>query len=270
MRTVLQIDWFIDPNPELLPIWLIALGLEAMFVGASWQVLQQMSGYRQSTKLERSIAVFGVGLGYLFLTLSVLRTSYGSYAGYLYLVFRGVEGVAATHIYLKAFNFLRGKGSGGNLKNKAKHLLVVFFVAALGGYLILKGLVERPRFGGIWYDVSLIYTVMVALLSFLAVRWRYRDITADLNSGVILGLAMCIAGAQIFGFSLTGDILLTAAGSVVYSVGFWFSVYLMWGEVLTGSSGGEVNRASSTCPHCQQPLPKGIHNQFCPHCGNSI
>lgn len=281
----LQLDWVVDTNPRLLPVWLIALGLEAMFLGLAWQLLRRADGYQQVSSLERALAVGGIGLGYLFLTLSVLRTAYGGYAAYLYLLFRGVEGVAATHIYLKLYDVLQGRGFGGSLAARAKHLLAVFFVLALGGYLVLKALVGQPRVGGVWYDLSMVYTVGVATLTFLAVRWRYRNVAAELNDGIVLGLALCIAGAHIFGFSLPGEVLLTLGGGVAYSAGFWGSAVLLWGQVASGRRGqrgggagrsgkggqrGGPGQSRRVCPHCGQSLPSGTANNFCPHCGKAV
>jgi len=266
MVSPFQIGWYIEPEPALLPIWLIALGLEAMFIAGTHQALDNVSGYQDLTRLERAIAAGGVAFGYLFLTLSVLRTNYGWYAGFLYLVFRGVEGVAAIHMYAKVYNFLRGKGFGGSYTARAKHMLAVFFVLALGLYLTIKALVGSSRIGGVWYNLSMVYTGVVAVVSVLAVRWRYRDIAREVPNGVVGGLALCIAGAQIFGFTLAGDIVLSIAGSVVYSIGFWVAAYLLWGEIITDA----VQSSPSTCTHCQQSLPTDHQPQYCPHCGNQV
>lgn len=266
MLLPLQISWFVGPDPALLPTWLIALGLEAMFFGGTYQVLQNVPNYQNVSRLEKTIAAGGVALGYLFLTLSVLRTAYAEYAAFLYLVFRGVEGVAATHLYVKVYNVLQGKGLGGNYVAKAKHMLGVFFIFGLGSYLALKAILGTPRVAGYWYNLSMVYTGVVAAVSVMAVRWRYRDLAKDLNTGVVGGLALCIAGAQIFGFTLAGDIALTLAGSVVYSFGFWVSAYLLWGKIITG--GNPAPR--SDCPNCQQTLPTGQRPQYCPHCGTSL
>lgn len=196
MQSVNQVGWFIDPSPSLLPIWLITLGLEAMFLGGTHQVLKHVDEFQAVSQIERAIATGGIGLGYLFLTLSVLRTSYAEYAAFLHLVFCGVEGVAATHIYLKLIRF------SSDYLAKAKHLLAVFFVLVLGSYLVVKALVGSPTAFGIQYNLAIVYTIVVATLSALAVRWRYRTIAQELNPGVVGGLALCIAGSQIFAFDL--------------------------------------------------------------------
>lgn len=261
----LQIGWFLDPEPSVLPIWLIALGLEAMFLGGTYQAFENFSGLQNISQIERAVAVGGLGFGYLFLTLSVLRTSYAGYAAFLYLVFRGVEGVAATHLYVKIYELLQGKGLSGNYALKAKHILVVFFVFALGSYLVLKAIVDAPQVAGYQYDLTMVYTGVVATVSVLAVRWRYRDVAKELNSGIVGGLALCIAGSQIFGFSLTGDVLLTVAGSLIYSLGFWISAYFLWADIIMGST-----HSSNTCPQCQQTPPGGTTPQYCPHCGHEL
>lgn len=266
MQSVNQVGWFIDPSSSLLPIWLIALGLEAMFLGGTHQVLKRVDEFQAVSQIERAIATVGIGLGYLFLTLSVLRTSYAEYAAFLYLVFRGVEGVAATHIYLKLIRFFQGKGFSSDYLAKAKHLLVVFFVLVLGSYLVVKALVGSPTAFGIQYNLAIVYTIVVATLSALAVRWRYRTIAQELNPGVVGGLALCIAGSQIFAFGLGGDIALSIAGSIVYTIGFWASAYLLLGDIIFDTN----DSSSNECPHCHGSLPSNQQAQYCPHCGNAI
>lgn len=266
MSGPIQLSWFADPYPELLPIWLIAFGLEAMLFGVVYPITQNAPGFQRVSRVERIIATAGVALGYLFLTLSVLRTSYAAYAVYLHLLFRGVEGAAAPHLYVKVYDLLKGNGYGGSLGTKVKHKLAVLFVLALGAYLAVKAVVGMPQIGGYWYNLGMVYTVVVASVTALAVRWRYREISDELNSGVVMGLALCIAGAQVYGFTLAGDIALTVAGSVVYAIGFWASAYYHIDSVVTSSSPPTTGR----CPHCQQPLPPDQQPKFCPHCGNSV
>lgn len=265
MQSVNQVGWFMHPDPSLLPIWLMMLGLEAMFLGGTHQVLKRVDEFQSVSQIERSIATGGIGLGYLLLTLSVLRTNYAAYAAFLHLVFRGVEGVAATHLYLKLIRFFQGKGFAGDYIAKAKHLLAVFFVLALGGYLIMKVLVGSPTAFGIQYNLAIVYTVVVAALSALAVRWRYRAIAQELNPGVVAGLALCIAGSQIFAFDLGGDIALSIVGSIVYSIGFWASAYLLLGDIILDTN----DSSSNECPHCQGSLPSNKPAHYCPHCGNA-
>lgn len=266
MFLLLQLDWFVDPRPAALPIWLIALGLEAMFIGSVWQVTREVPGFSSLSPVERLVGVCGLGLGYFFITLSVLSTAYGVYAGFLYILFRAVEGVAALHIFYRIYDFVRGEGLESDLTKRVKHLLLTFFIMALSIYLLLKVLVVGPVLGGIWYDISVIYTVSVATLSFLAVRWRYRHISSELNSGIVFGLALCIAGAQIFGFSLTGDVLLMFAGSVVYSAGFWGSAYALWGNALFKNNMSRKSR----CENCQGTVPASSNANYCPHCGATL
>ena len=261
---VLQVGWFTDPAPADLPVWLIALGLEAVFLGVVWQVVSELSGFEGLSGVERLLGVGGTGLGYLFLTLSVLRSSYGVYAAFLFLLFRGVEGVAGVHLLARILAFLRGGGLDGNLGPRVRHLLVVFFVTALGSYLVVKGLLGRPVVAGVWYDVAVVYTVGTAVLAFLAVRWRFRDVADEVNPGVTSGLALCIAGAQVFGFSLAGDVLLTLAGSVVYSAGYWVGALSLFGWVVLPGRGG------TDCPDCGADIFGASGSNYCPHCGGKL
>jgi hypothetical protein len=77
----------------------------------------------------------------------------------LYLVFRGVEGVTATHIFYRIYQFVREGSLETTVTKRARHLPVAFFVLALGAYLILDGLAGRPVIGSVRYDLTAVYTV---------------------------------------------------------------------------------------------------------------
>jgi hypothetical protein len=69
---ILQINTITDPVPSDLPIWLITLGIEAMILGVVIYEAKQRGVYSQYAHRERLVGVFGLGIGYFFLTLSLI------------------------------------------------------------------------------------------------------------------------------------------------------------------------------------------------------
>jgi hypothetical protein len=260
MDVLLQTNWLIDPVPRTLPIWLLSLGLEAMFLGIVVQAMRESGVLSQLTSRERLVGVLGTGAGYFFLSLSVIRTSYGAYAAFLFVLFRTLEGAAAVQIYARILAFLQDGSLPGDFKAKFRHYLVTFFIIALGSYLVLHVLIRGPFLRGFWYDLSLVYTVTSATLAYVSVRWRLRDVQSDINGAVIAGIAVCIAGAQIYGFSLTEDVLLSVVGGVVYAIGFWSAAWFLFGDRLLGSD-------PNTCSNCDFDHSSYTSPSYCPNCG---
>ncbi|MGB9958823.1 hypothetical protein ACOZ4B_20885 (plasmid) [Haloferax prahovense] len=205
-----------------------------------------MGLYSQFRVRERIFGVFGLGVGFLFFSLSVLRTSYGMYAIFLYLLFRVVEGVAVVQFYRRVLDFLKTKSLSGNLSAKIRYHLLVLFIIAVGSYLVLQVITSELYIHAFWYDIQLIYTMVSFLLAFIGVRWRLRKVKTEYNIAVISGIGLCIAGAQTFDFAGTTDIVLSFAGAGAYSVGFWIAALFLLKEVVTPTT--------SKCTNCGENL----------------
>jgi len=262
MLGVLQTNWFADPLPPTLPIWLIALGLESMFIGIAVKSAKEMSLWSKLNQRQQVVGVFGIAFGYFFAALSIISTSYRLYSIYLFLVFRTLEGAAAVQIFRKIIAFFRSGTVSSNLKAKIRHKLVGFFILVIGLYLMFSVVTSGPIFESVWYDLTLIYTALVAILTFISVRWRLRKTKQEFNTAIVTGIAMGVAGAQIFGYTLVSDILITLAGGITYSIGFWVAAGFLLEGQLFGSS--------DSCPQCDEGLENHDSPSYCPNCGHQL
>jgi hypothetical protein len=247
-----------------LPIWLITLGVEAMFLGVVIHATKQQGHYSQYTRRERIVGVFGLGIGYFFIALSFISGNLGMYGAYLYLLFRTVEGAAAVLIFNRIISLFRSGSISTNLSRRARHLLLVFFITTVGVSLMLKVLMDGPFIGSVWYNLSLLYTVLIAVLTFLSVRWRLRKVQADTNLGVTSGLALGIAGGQVYSYNLGGEIAILVLGGLLYSLGFWSAVGFMFTNGIRGLI------SNSTCSQCDTNLSQYNDPKYCPQCGNAL
>lgn len=261
---LLQVNPVAEPIPEDLPIWLITMGIEAMFLGVVIHAVKQQGLYSQYTIRERIVGVVGLGMGYFFIALSFISGNFGLYATYLYLLFRVVEGAAALTIFLRIFSYFRSGSYSTDLSSKARHILLVFFIITTGVSLLLKVLIDGPFIGSIWYSLSLVYTVLIAVLTFVSVRWRLRKVQANTNIVVTSGIALGVAGGQIYSYGLETEIAILLVGSMLYTIGFWSAV----GIVLTNGVWGLFS--DSTCSQCDANLSQYNDPKFCPQCGNSV
>lgn len=255
----LQAGWVLDPLPPDLPIWLLSLGLEAMFIGAVVKATKQSGLWGELATFQRLFGVFGLAVGYFFSALALLSTSYAAYAAYLFLLFRTLEGAAAVQIYQRVLEFIKKGTVSGNVRSRLRYHLVTVFIAGLGLYLAIKVLTSGPIYRGVWTDLSLIYTIFVSVLTFLAVRWRLRHVTSDYNVGIVSGIALGVAGAQVYGFTLAEDLLVFVGGSICYSFGFWVAAGFLFGSRLFGGS--------AECSSCNKDLSGYDDPSFCPQCG---
>lgn len=218
--------WVFDPVPSTLPVWLLTLGLEALFIGATVQGIRESGVLDNLTERQLLVTTFGFGVGYFLFALSVLQTAFGLYAAYLTVLFKFLEGAAAVQFYRRVVSVVRSGSTGGNPWPRVRHSLAVVFVLGVGAFLVRSVLIRSTAGAGRWRELSLIYTVVTALVTFLGVRWRLRVVSDDYNAGVLWGLTLGVVGAGLYDYTLTGEILVTAAGSVTYSLGFWGAAFL--------------------------------------------
>jgi hypothetical protein len=169
-----------------------------------------------------------LGIGYFLLALSVVRGAFPLYAAYLSLLFKFLEGAAAVQFYHRVLSFLQSGRLSGNPWPKVRHHLVVVFVLGIGTYLVVSIVTEGPFLVGLRYDVTLVYTLVTVAVTFLGVRWRLRVVGGDLNSAVLLGVTLGVAGAAVYDYTLAGELLVAAAGSTAYAVGFWAAALLVF------------------------------------------
>jgi hypothetical protein len=270
MLAALQSNWIVDPIPQNLPTWAMVLGLEALLLGTVLEVGEQIPVFNSMNDREQFVITMALAIGFLFLALSILRSAYDIYATYLFLLFRTVEGAAVVRFYRKVLYVLQNWSLPGStsLGDKALHYLVVFSVLAGGLGLAFNVLSNGPVFRSFWYDLALIYTVTSFLLAFLGANWRLQVVENKLNGLIIVGFALCVAGAEIFNYaSISGDIAVTFAGAITYMIGFWVAVGL-WG--LDAFSPTGVSQSDDSCEYCGTLLTEYQQPKFCPDCGAKI
>jgi hypothetical protein len=134
----------------------------------------------------------------------------------------------AVQIFFRLISFVRTGSYSSNLSAKARHILIVFFIITTGVLLLLKVLIDDHFIGNLWYNIALVYTVLVAVLTFVAVRWRFRKVQADTNIGITGGIALGVAGGQIYEFNLGTELAVLFAGVFLYTIGFWSAAVLIF------------------------------------------
>lgn len=234
MKLVLQANWLLEPFSPTLPIWLITVGLESIFIGFAVKSAKEMGLWNQLNQRQQAIGVFGIAVGYFFAALSVISVAFHAYSVYLFLLFRMVEGGATVQIYRKIIDFFNSGTPSGTFKAKIRHRVVSFFILGIGVYLMFIVVTSGPIFRGFSYDLSLIYTVLLSILTFISVRWRLRKAEQEFNTAIVSGIAFGVAGAQTYGFTLVGDVTITIAGVLTYSIGFWIAAWYFLGDELFG------------------------------------
>ncbi|MFB6196270.1 MAG: hypothetical protein ABEI80_08855 [Haloplanus sp.] len=222
--TVLQTGWLYAAKPRGLPIWLLVVGLQLLILGGLWKVYRQHPGFGGS-KTGR-LSLLALGGGYLFSALSVIRTDYGAYAAFLFLLFRGLEGAAAVRFYRKVTFVLRNRRtpSGSNVSSFVTRRLLVFFFGVVGVGLLVSalapGAVERAGFSVA--NPRGLYTAVTFSFAMLGVYWRLAPVRDDYNWLVLIGFGFSVAGAELFNYAaLATEVALSFAGGVAYAVGFW-------------------------------------------------
>jgi hypothetical protein len=215
----IQVDAVLAPLPPTLPIWTLVTGLAFLFGGVLLQFVDRrrlLDGNRRA----RLIVVVSISGGFLLAGISLLRTSFGAYALFLFLVFSLIQGAAAVHFYQRVVAFVQTGSLDQHLSgNRLTYALAKMFVLLIGLMVLLD--VLSVIGGGFWRRAQLAYTVVVGGTSALGARYRLRAVEGDVHQLVIYGLILCIAGAELFDYSLTGELLVSMAGSVAFSVGFW-------------------------------------------------
>lgn len=209
----------INPVPVSLPIWALLLGLGALFVGVTLQMINEREIFPENDR-ARLVTTVALGVGFLLSCLSVLQSAVGGYAIFLVLAFRFLEGAAAVHFYQRALAVIKSGSldaafSGDRLQYSVAKLLVI-----LVGLMILFDILALAT-GGLWQRVRIVYTLIVGGTSALGARFRLRAVDDELNQFIIYGLVACIFGAELFDFTLGIEVIVAFAGALAFSAGFW-------------------------------------------------
>jgi len=267
---VLVLQWFIETTPSGLPILVIVLGLEFIFFGVVDMAKSDVPIIDSMPPQERKMVSLCLALGFLFAALSLLQSNLSVYAVYLFLLFRTLEGAAAVLFYQKVAHVITNRSlpSSTRFKEKAKHLLLVFAIVAGGLGVAFHLLADASGTNFPWYQLAGVYTIVSFLLAILGVRWRLQPLSDDMNTPLIVGLALCIGGAEIFNYgSIFTEIAITGLGVLTYQAGFWAAVVIIGLHTVLPST---PTTDESQCSSCGDDLSEYQSPVYCPSCGHNI
>lgn len=218
---VFQLNWFIDPTPTTLPTWLMILGLEALTLAAVFKAFGGRVGHRATV-----IGGTCLGLGYFFTALSIISSNYDSYALYLLVLFRTIEGAAAARFYRKVVHVFRNQSlPGSRFKSRIVHMMVIYFVMLTGVGLAIASFNSSTS----WYpQVTVIYTITMTIITGLGVWWRVSQLRGRYALPVLLGFVVSVTGAHMFDYGgVPKEIFVSLMGNVGFTAGFWLFI-LAW------------------------------------------
>ena len=244
MTTPVQLSFIVDYVPVWLGPALLAIGLAlVMMTFGSFS----FSSESRSMTLTGAMLLCAIGGGALMLVPFYVRRTYIFAAGLLFAG-RWIEGVAATRLVSKIIRFISGTGSGGisaTIRRRFRRGAIVFGVLLITGWAAVWVLVLGPVVISRTYDLTLIWTLMVAVLSVLGLGFKFSSVDSRVYSvdrrfiPMVIGLILAVTGAELYNFQLfeqvlsTGEIelsisaldpVLLIAGNVVYLVGYYWSV----------------------------------------------
>lgn len=240
----LQLTWIVDYVPAWLGPALLAVGLLCMFFSMAWSI----SRGSDSTSISLSgllVACVTLGIGLLLVPL-YFEYTYIAAAGLL-LAGRWLEGVAATRFLSKIVRFVTATNSSSlasTIKRRLRRATIVFGVVLIAGWGALWVLVLGPVVVSRTYDLTLIWTLSVGILSILGLGFKFASIDsrayeiAPMFVPMVIGVVLAVTGAQLYNFELfeqviaTGDIeisisafdpVLLIVGNIVYLGGYYWS-----------------------------------------------
>lgn len=233
-----QVGVFVDEVPRWLGPTLIFFGIESLL---GIFVSQKLTRLSQHSPKEFQLAIYLAVLGILFSTAGFTQIVGVTplFALLLLVLGRMIEGAAVVRLLRKIEAAIE---SGGNSGQTLLERLVSKFLSKLR-YRVLTGLVTLatytaisytvlfgPLHRGLRYDIALYWTVMVFTLSIMGLSWKLSDIQDDLGSPLILGLFLCVAGAEVFNFQAVGELATIVLGAIGHLLGMLLAglFYLIW------------------------------------------
>lgn len=269
IETIQISQWLLVPDASNLPVLAMILGLELMFFGVVTMGIEDIPIVDAMPSRERRVVTASLAMGFLFAALSLLQSNLDLYAVYLFLLFRTIEGAAAVRFYQKVAHIIvtQSLPTSNRFKKKAKHLLLVFAIVAGGFGVALNIIANASGRTFPWYQLAVVYTIVSFLLAVLGVRWRLQLISDDINTPLIIGLALCIGGAEIFNFgSIFTEIAVISTGSITYQAGFWAAVLLTGINTILPAT---TTANDTICGSCGEDLSKFQSPAYCPNCGHN-
>ncbi len=237
-RLILQLGFLIDSVPLWLAPLLVLLGVEFILIWHIEQSINVVASEKPNQKSGDKIAiptrdykllVSGMTFGILLSAIAVIQEFQISniYAILLLFCGRAIEGVAAIRFYKKVSRFIRTREWGGDFRAKMKHKLTMLFIVVVGFYLIGYAIVHGPFLRSLGYTIQFVWTITTLLVTAIGLQWKLRPVREKFDRKLILGVILFVTGAELFNFAFIGQLVATIAGSIGYSIGFWFAAAIL-------------------------------------------
>lgn len=244
MEYIFQVSWFLDSTPEYLGPFLIAIGL--LITTATFLT----TAIRGSDSLGSLVGVFIVALiGSGIVGIWVFQRYTFLFAALMLLAGRWIEGVAATRFLstLVRFFSLNSSQSGdlvAKIVRRLKYALLIGFITVVAGWIALGVIMFGPVTKTYAYELAVVWTVYVGLLSLLGLVWKFRRVDNEVYKRVpfvlpsLVGLILAVTGSQLYNFKImqsqiqVGDIqasvsavepMLLILGTFVYIIAYMWS-----------------------------------------------
>jgi hypothetical protein len=243
----LQLSWIVDYVPDWLGPTLLGSGL--LLVVFTFLSFSYSGDGDESTSLSvGTFALLSIGVGGGFLAVPLYRRYTFAFAAGLLLAGRWIEGVAATRLLTKVIRFFSGTGTGslsGTLKRRLRRMAIVVLVLLLAGWTALWVVLFGPVVVSQTYDLTLIWTTLVGVLSLLGLGFKFTSVDNRVYLieprfvPMLLGLILAVTGAQLYNFEILQQVLvrrpvelnislldplLLFAGQIVYLGGYYWSI----------------------------------------------
>jgi len=230
--SVLQLgDLVLESVPKWVAPILVILGIEIIIGRQIFLAIIDLQADKkiQINGREQRVIIGGITLGVLFSALAVIQKYQVSNEYAILLLFCGrmIEGASAVRFYKKLVVFLRGRKHSGNMISKAKHKLTLVFISSITIFISMYLLINGPVFNSLGYSIQFLWTITVLSITTLGLRWKLRPIWGIVDRKLLIGILSFVGGAEIFNHPLLGEIVAVLAGSIGYTLGFWFAAALL-------------------------------------------
>ena len=234
----LQAGFLVDSVPTWLAPLIVLFGVEYIlvwYIEGSVNIVASEEFNHGSDNIitiptrDYELLISGIGFGIMLSAIAVIQEFQISNIYIILLLFcgRAIEGVTAIRFYKKVSRFIRTREWGGELRAKIKHKLLILFIIVVGLYLVGFAIVHGPFFRSLGYTIQFVWSLTTLLVTAIGLRWKLRPVREEFNRKLIRGVILFVTGAELFNFALIGELIATMAGSIGYSVGFWFAAAIL-------------------------------------------
>ncbi|WP_324761227.1 hypothetical protein [Haloarcula montana] len=258
---MIQIEWIIDYVPGWIGPSSIFLGLFVTSLGLAKLSIRHLVAEGISGK---DYILWGtIGLLYVWAVTNLLKlpTFFIRYPFVYTAVFifaaKMIEGAGAIALYQKIVyaneNWTLSGGSSstdrsnnlgiieriknitddwgfpGNtsLKQKAARRLILLLIGIIGSYAAIGTLIFTSLSLPLSRLLIVTWTLATFLVSLLGLTWKVSKINANINSVLLYGTILILAGAEVTNLAnLVAEITVFAAGGVGYTIGYLLTMIL--------------------------------------------